>query len=68
MNEEEHEKGKPIGTLIFTLPVLGLVVALKLDRIDRANPAALSDDTSDGPARTYPDNPPANGTKNYANR
>jgi hypothetical protein len=67
MNDEGHEDGKSRGPVIFTVPVLGFVVALNLDRIDRPNPATVSDKTSDGPARPYPDNP-TRETKNHANR
>jgi hypothetical protein len=65
MNDEGQ--GTPRAALIFTVPVLGFVVALNLDPINKANPAALSDKTSDGSARPHPDNPARKGTENYAN-
>lgn len=66
MNDEGQ--GTSRAALIFIVPVLGFVVALNLDRIDRANPAAVPDKTSDGPARSYPDNLATRETETRANR
>lgn len=68
MPDEGQENGASSGPLIFTIPVLGFVVALKPDRIDRASPAAVSEKSTDELACRCPENPPTTGTKNYATR